>query len=261
MTEWAQGTYEVIASHPFISFIIGLMLLFITAMLLVSFLYFMQWLLQHLCSSSTLIQRWLEHIRAITTFFKLYPKIFWMLFKLICGFGIITFILCCTFAARSSSEYSFSYILAISLCGMYICFAIQQISKFDKKCREQYTKVRQYYKQFGTMRIEYKTSYVHYLLSLVCDEEHVIGWFTNVVFYICAPIALFAYTYSLFCKLDDLIYIVSFVSIALAFYSVWKTIETSRESTRKLNKVIGTIKEYKEEKPIQNDREEWIDLG
>ena len=189
------------------------------------------------------------------------PKIFWMTVRLLMGLSIVISIFCFTFTP-DTSMVGLSQIVFLSILGiMYVALGKQYICEINKTLRAQYGTLKKYYEQFGTAKQEYTTSYLQYVLGIFSDERHVVGWFANILFYICAPISLFAYTYSLFCNLGDLTYIISFVSIALALYSVWKTIDLGRDTTKKLDKIICNkipVPEYKEEEPNNSNNEEWI---
>jgi hypothetical protein len=144
---------------------------------------------------------------------------------------------------------------------LFLGLGIHYVYSKNQILRKQYSTLKKYYEQFGSAKQKYTTSYLQYILGIFSDEKHVVGWFANILFYICAPISLLAYTYSIFCNLDKLTYIISFVSIALALYSVWKTIDSGRETVQKLDKIIcdkDPISTYKEEEPNNSNKEEWI---
>ena len=183
-----------------------------------------------------------------------------LLLKMIYSIAVIFTIMIFTFEQASAKFPLHQIIILIFFTLVYIAVLICKIIKLHKELRSQYSKQKGKFTYIGKSKGTYESSYIHFLLGLLIDEKKFIYWLTNIVFRICAPIAIIAFVYIQYCNIENLIYIVSLISIALALYSVWKTIDFNRETSTLLKEIVlptSQPQEYATQKPDESESNSW----
>lgn len=188
-------------------------------------------------------------------------------FKLIFSVGVIIAITCFTFKSKNIDIPCWQSSLLIFFCSIYGVVLYKKLKKLDQELKEQYIKQRRRFNYFGTSTSIDSASYMYFLIGILVDEKKFVYWFTNILFGICAPVSILAYIYYIFCDYENLVYIVSLVSIAIALYSVWKTVDSNRATTDLIKKMAtysqkesGNVEEYQFQEPDNSSPENWINL-
>ena len=226
----------------------------------------LEWIMYIICSSPRWIKSSYEGVLSIIQYVFANKTRFLLLLKMLYSLIVILSIVIFTFKRQKAEVPLYQTITMAFFVVIYVVVMICKWYKWHKKMRIQYKNQKRRYYYLGASKNTYETSYVHFILGLLVDEKKFVFWLTNIVFKICAPVSVVAFVYIQFCNIENLIYIVSLVSITLALYSVWKTIDYNRETTKMLRKVMAPIyaKEgsssqdaYANQEPDNSDSNDW----